>query len=166
MIHGCFTHPAGVAVLPRQFGGSAGFTLVELVMVIVITGILAAFVAPRFTQDNVFAARGFSDQVKATLRYAQKSAVAQHRYACVAFSTSSITVSVSAVPSCPGLALASADGNLTTRVQASRDVAFTVIPADFYFDPLGSPMPAGARRLQVAGVSRAVLVEAETGYVH
>ena len=48
-----------------------GFTLIELIMVMVVVGILAVFVAPRFFDANVFKSRGFADQVQATLRYAQ-----------------------------------------------------------------------------------------------
>ncbi len=62
-----------------------GFTLVEMIMVIVIAGILAAVVAPRFFDNTVFQSRGFADQVQASLRYAQKVAIAQHRNVCVTF---------------------------------------------------------------------------------
>ncbi len=69
-----------------------GFTLIELIMVMVIVGILAVFVAPRFFDANVFKSRGFADQVQATLRYAQKEAIAQHRNVCVAMTASAVTL--------------------------------------------------------------------------
>ena len=59
----------------RRFCG--GFTMVELILVIVIAGILATVAVPRLVGRNSFDTRGFADQLAATVRFAQKLAVAQ-----------------------------------------------------------------------------------------
>jgi MSHA pilin protein MshC len=55
---------------------SAGYTVIELVVVIVILGVLAAIAGPRFFDTRVFSERGYADEVASAMRYSQKIAVA------------------------------------------------------------------------------------------
>ena len=75
-----------------------GFTLIELIMVIVILGVLAVFAAPKMFDNSTFTGRGLHDETLALLRYAQKSAIAQRRTVCVSFTGTgaSLTVASSA----------------------------------------------------------------------
>jgi MSHA pilin protein MshC len=56
-----------------------GFTLVEMVSVLVIFALLAVLVLPRFVERQAFDVRIFSDQAQSMLRHAQKIAIAQNR---------------------------------------------------------------------------------------
>ncbi len=70
---------------PRRDGG---FTMIELVMIIVLLGILAVVVVPSFN-SRPFLARGFFDEVKTAARHAQKLAVASGCETRLAISASS-----------------------------------------------------------------------------
>jgi prepilin-type N-terminal cleavage/methylation domain-containing protein len=58
---------------------SAGFTLVELVMVIVITGALAVFALPRMLDLTDWRLRAFADELRAQTLAMQRLALQQRR---------------------------------------------------------------------------------------
>ena len=60
----------------RTSVAQAGFTVIELVLVIVIIGILGAMAGPRFFDNSTFQDRAYYDEVVSSVRYAQKVAVA------------------------------------------------------------------------------------------
>jgi MSHA pilin protein MshC len=141
-----------------------GFTLIELIMTMVIVGILAVVVAPRFLGTSVFQSRGFADQVQASLRYAQKEAIAQHQYVCAAFTTNSVTLWTGATAGC-GTPLLSPTGG-QYKVNAPAGITFFTVPAGFSFNALGQPTPNSKQTVKINGASNNIIVEAETGYVH
>lgn len=146
----------------QRIAAVAGFTLVELVMTIVIVGIIGAVVVPRFIDNNVFQSRGFADQVQASLRYAQKSAIAQHRFVCVGFAINSITLTIGATPVCGTPLISPAGGPYV--IPAPAGITFLALPADFSFNALGRP--SVGQTLGVNGSANQIIIEAETGYVH
>jgi len=147
---------------PCAGGRMRGFTLVELITVMVIVGILAVAALPRFFDKNTFDARGFHDQVISTVRYAQKAAIAQHRFVCVDTTTVANTISLSQGPTnACGTALPSLSEGGNYSVAAPGGVTLGTV--NFNFDALGRP--SAAQSITVSG-STSITVEAETGYVH
>lgn len=163
----------------RVYDNQRGFTLIELIMVMVVVGILAVAVAPRFFDANMFKSRGFADQVQATLRYAQKEAIAQHRNVCVAITASNIKLTIAnAIPSlatspCSPTPTLVIPGQATNNI-STPSAAITLSPAtSFNFDALGKPWdvlgttPSTVQKsITISGVTNPIYVEAETGYVH
>jgi len=148
----------------RKFKPSRGFTTIELVMVIVILGILSVTIAPKFFDNSVFQARGFSDQLLVTLRYAQKAAIAQHRLVCVDLTATTVTLTITTLSSDSSCSLVL---NLPDRAgnTLSAPSGITLNPAtSLNFDALGRA--SSTATITVSGVSNAIIVEAETGYVH
>lgn len=145
-----------------------GFTLIELIMTMVIVGILAIVVAPRFFDNNVFQSRGFADQIQATLRYAQKVAIAQRTTVCVVDTATEI--SLYAADCSTPLNLLAAQRCATDDLDyqhkrcAPAGVSITSAPGNLSFTALGST-PA-QRIYTVSGYATPITVEAETGYVH
>jgi MSHA pilin protein MshC len=141
-----------------------GFTLVELVMVMLITGVLAAVAIPAMFSRLTFDTRGFADQVRAALQYAQKVAVAQRRNVCATVATSSIalTQGTAAGAACTAPVLNISTGS-SFVLNAPSGVSFGGA-VTITFDALGQA--ASAATVTVTGdQSIPIYVEAVTGYV-
>ncbi len=154
-----------------------GFTLVELVAVMVIMGIIAIALLPRFTGIDVFASRGFYEQCLAATRYAHKLAVASGCSIRVSFAGAADTLTVSRWTG--GADCTVRTGPLETVAQPGGGLLALDAPNDvdvigdltFYFDRIGRPRDlAGAlitapANLQIAIDDRTLQVTPETGLV-
>ncbi|WP_338761243.1 prepilin-type N-terminal cleavage/methylation domain-containing protein [Massilia sp. METH4] len=175
--------------LPRLRTGQFGFTLVELILVLVLVGVLGAIAAPRFFDRQVFDVAGYSQQVTALIRYAQKQAIAQNRNVFVRLDGASVALCYDAA--CAGRVVPAARANSGTATTLARcgnfndwacegvpnGLTISVAPM-FYFDPAGRPFHAtdGATavnstftapltvRVTGGAQSRAIVIEPETGF--
>jgi MSHA pilin protein MshC len=151
----------------------SGFTLVELIIVIIITGILAVAVIPRFVDNKAFDGRGFSDQTLAALRYAQKTAIAQRRNVCVDFTTNTVTLRIANAAGAIALApcntpLTSPTGVTPFVITARPGINFSgALPVNLSFSALGQPSTNAAVVLNISDGSTTwtVNLERDTGYV-
>ena len=132
----------------------AGFTLIELIMVIVLTGTLAVVAIPRMVDTTMWRLRAYSDQLQNQMRTAQRLATRQRRpviatitptgasFAYVSGGSLATLACPSAIPSCiaesgtrtvtfnsgnSGQAVTSSGNALTITVSSgSYSSAFTV----------------------------------------
>jgi len=150
-----------------------GFTLIELVTVVMLLGVLSVVVAPRAFTIHDLNARGFHDETLSFLRYAHKTAIAQRRTVCLAFTGNSVALAIAALPASSecATALKGPAGQSPAVLTARPDAAYGVQPPDFGFNGLGQPVDLlgvvlPTQTLHVAGTSLSIVVESVTGYVH
>jgi MSHA pilin protein MshC len=156
--------------------GQRGFTLIELVMVMVVLGVLAAVAAPRIFNISGFNARGFHDQTLAYLHFAQKTAVAQRRTVCVSFTANSLSLGIAATAdtiNCGVAAPLTGPAGESPVVLNAKGVSYSARPGAFFgFNGLGQPIDSSGVALvnsqvfQVGGAAASITVERFTGYVH
>lgn len=144
--------------------------MVELILVIVIAGILAAVAVPRMMGRTGFDTRGFADQLAATVRFAQKLAVAQRRDVYVQLTANDATLCYDAACATPA---PGPGGEKPYTVSAPNGVVIAPPLAVLAFDRGGRPQTAALLDIQAqldirvnGSGTHHVYVEQETGYVH
>lgn len=160
---------------PLNRGACRGFTLVELVLVIIIAAVLAAVAVPRMVDRRAFQTHGAAAEIRTALRYAQKLAMAKNREVCVTTTSTALTLMFEN-PSVPGSVcnqdVVRLGGNpaptppppavTTYTVTLPNGITLAPVPLPFSFDNLGRPN-VGVNF--VVGGSASVTVEPVTGYV-
>lgn len=150
---------------------SSGFTLVELVVVIALTGIMVAVAAPRFASGDIFETRGDAGLLSSTLRYAQKTAIAQRKNVFVLHTEATpdvVRLCFDAACNQPVISPETAGAYVFT---SSKNVDVVSLNAGLAFDGLGRAVPDVGTRYTVTNRKNnaqtvTINVEQNTGYIH
>lgn len=152
-----------------------GFTMVELVTVMVLLGVLAAIGIPRLVGGNGTKATVFGDQVASALRLAQKNAVARRRVVCAEAQGTTVTLRIRTAPG-PGACDAQIAGLADDLfVSGAAGVTVTGAPAMLFFQPDGTisagqdAAPFDRYLLQIMDSTteqRTIVLQGSTGYVN
>ena len=128
---------------------SRGFTIIEIIMVVVLIGILAVSVVPKFMDTSAISLQGGAAMVAADIRYTQELAMSTHAPKTITFTTSDTFYTVN-----------SQTMNLPSRVSISSGATFT-------FNSLGEPTTGGGSSVQITagGSTKTITVESYTGRV-
>jgi len=151
----------------------SGFTLAELITVMVVLGILSAIAIPRMMDNRAFLGAAFHDDVVSALRYAQKSAVSHRRLVCAAFTATTVTLTIaaanpagactSALTTPDGLAYQSKDGGIQVSGYPGGGMMYFQPTGTITSDGSGNSIFSGS--IAITGRTVPIKVEGTTGYV-
>lgn len=136
-----------------------GFTLVELLTVLMLAAVLATTVLPRLDGALAWRSTGWRAQVQAALRHAGATAHGHRRLVCASVATGAVTLSIASSHPASGCntALPGHDGH-ADHARDGAAPATAVLPAGtLYFQPDGRVTSDGAgttpadRRVTIAG---------------
>lgn len=142
--------------IPQVLAESQGYTMIELIMVIVLLSILAVSALPKFTDTSVFSVEGAAAMVAADIRYAQELAMSSNDDKKVDFTQDSSTYT-----------LKNSDDSVFRTVELPSGVTVSSPSVIFTFSSLGEPTTGGGSSVEIqAGSStKTITVDSYTGRV-
>ena len=117
-----------------------GFTMVELIVIMVLLGIMAAVAVPRLINSGERGAQVFGDQLVSGLRLASTAARAHRRLVCASLGAKALTLRIAAenptksTPACTNLLANAPDSDFST---SDPDVMASGLSGTLYFQPNG-----------------------------
>lgn len=154
-----------------------GFTLIELIAVMVVIGVLAGIGIPRLVNGNDSAAMVFGDSVVSALRLAQKNAVARRRLVCASASGSAVVLRVATLPgalACDAVIAGIGDDDFRSSAAGVSGAGLAGAGSVLFFQPDGTISLDARGKLAATGSAtivadglktREILVTGATGYV-
>lgn len=144
-----------------------GFSLVELVVIIVLTAILAITVIPRIAGIGDISARGYYDELSSAMRYAQKLAVASGCAIRVAVTSGDYALSYSTPCNSTtfGTPVPHPARAGDFAASAPSGIAISAGTGDYDFLPNGGVSLGGNITVSGNGFSKSLQVHATTGYI-
>lgn len=149
----------------RRPGLARGFTLVELVVVLMLVTALSAIGLSRLASTDPFAVQGAGDRLAAAVRLAQATATARRDTVYLVLDDAPAALRVCRDAGCTQ-PLAGVDGD-TDWLQAGDGIVLST-DAAFSFGPDGSPSLASALdvRLSLGTATTLLRIEPVSGHVH
>ncbi|MDX1677892.1 type II secretion system protein [Arsukibacterium sp.] len=147
-----------------------GFTLIELIVVLVIIGVLAVSLVPRFFDGSGTNEYLYRDQAFSLVQRRQIQAMQCTNCFPVGVQVDSISINPAGSPGCENTATRLCISN---RDRSSVQLSPTAFTVDLYFNNLGQPIGKGGARIcqnscqiNVQGsVTLSICIEYE-GYIH
>jgi prepilin-type N-terminal cleavage/methylation domain-containing protein len=142
---------------PRRPAG--GFTLVELVMVLVVVGALAAFALPRMTDLTAWRLRAFADTLAAQSMAMQRLALTQRRAVVATIEPTGVAFAYAAGGTLASLPCPAAASPCIAEA-STRSATFNAANSGRTTTSTGSALPV---TVSGSGVTLAYQIESETG---
>ncbi|MGO8987538.1 MAG: prepilin-type N-terminal cleavage/methylation domain-containing protein [bacterium] len=144
---------------PHEPVNSSGFTVIELIVVIVIIGILAATVLPKInfgTTSSTVSAWGAAYMIASDIRYTQECAMASMVSKSISFTSGQSVYTFPATT--PSTSSLDPTGRLPSGVTIGATITFT-------FNSLGEPEESTSNSVTVTvgGITRTITVTQYTG---
>ncbi len=136
-----------------------GFTIIELIVVILLLGVVATIIGPRFISSTSFSSRANRDKVKFILKTGQKAALAQRRDIYPMVNSGELILCYSNTNPCP----TNQKFTVNNRVFSVSANGTNIVIPNFKFNALGN---TGTSKITIQVGGKNLYIEEESGYIH